>query len=54
MSIYNLTDEAIQDLNDIYDYIFNRSLDAAGFVDTFEQKCETLATFPEWAKVMRI
>lgn len=51
MSIYNLTDEAIQDLNDIYDYISNLSLDTASrFVDAFEQKCETLAKFPRMGK----
>ncbi len=51
MSIYSLTDEAIQDIEDIYNYLSDFSLDAAArFLDTFEQKCETIVRFPRMGR----
>lgn len=52
MSIYRLTDEAIQDLDDIVTYLSSFSLNAGNrFLDAFEQKCETLARLPRIGKI---
>ncbi|MCL1472635.1 type II toxin-antitoxin system RelE/ParE family toxin [Argonema antarcticum] len=51
MSNYILSPLAIQDLDEIYDYIASNNLDAAeNFVDNVEQKCQTLAQFPNMGK----
>lgn len=51
MSNYILSPLAIQDLEDIYDYLASKNLDAAeNFVDNVEQKCQTLAQFPNMGK----
>lgn len=51
MNTYSLTDEAIQDLEDVYNYMSAFSLDAANrFVDAFGEKCETVAKFPNMGK----
>ncbi|MBD2179525.1 type II toxin-antitoxin system RelE/ParE family toxin [Aerosakkonema funiforme] len=51
MSNYILSPLAIQDLDDIYDYLARKNLDAAeNFVDNIEQKCQTLARFPNMGK----
>jgi toxin ParE1/3/4 len=52
MSIYSLTDEAIQDLDDISTYMSDFSLDTAtNFLDSFERKCEALTQFPQMGKI---
>ena len=51
MSRYILAPRAIEDIDAIYDYIASNNLDAAErFVDAVEQKCETLANFPNMGK----
>lgn len=51
MSRYILSPLAIQDLETTYDYIASNNIDAAErFVDAVEQKCETLANFPNMGK----
>lgn len=51
MSIYSLTNEAIQDLDDISNYISDFSLDGATrFLDAFERKCEALTQFSKMGK----
>lgn len=51
MSNYSLTDEAIQDINEICDYISNFNLDSATqFLNLIEQKCQTLAKFPNMGR----
>lgn len=52
MSIYSLTDEAIQDLDDISTYMSDFSLPAAAnFLNSFERKCEALTQFPKMGKI---
>jgi toxin ParE1/3/4 len=52
MSIYRLTYEAIQDLDDIVSYLSSFSLHAVNrFLNAFEQKCETLANLPRIGKI---
>lgn len=52
MSIYSLTDEAVQDLEKIFYYISDYSLEAATrFLDAFESKCEALTQFPRMGKI---
>ncbi|MCL1468791.1 type II toxin-antitoxin system RelE/ParE family toxin [Argonema galeatum] len=51
MSNYILSPLAIQDLDEIYDYIASNNLDSAeNFVDNVEQKCQSLAQFPNMGK----
>lgn len=51
MSIYSLTDEAIQDLDNIFNYMSDFRLDAATrFLDAFESKCEALTQFLRMGK----
>ncbi|HLO84099.1 MAG TPA: type II toxin-antitoxin system RelE/ParE family toxin [Nostocaceae cyanobacterium] len=51
MSKYSLTDEAIQDINEICDYLSNFNLDAANkFLNSIEQKCQNLAKFPNMGR----
>ncbi len=52
MSIYIISPEASQDLDEIYSYISHYSFDAATrFVDAFDRKCETVANFPGIGKI---
>ncbi|AFZ57483.1 type II toxin-antitoxin system RelE/ParE family toxin [Anabaena sp. PCC 7938] len=47
MSNYSLTDEAIQDINEICDDLSNFNLGSATeFLNSIENKCQTLAQFP--------
>ena len=51
MRTYNLTDEALQDLDDIFKYLSSYSLDAADrFLDALEKKSENLVAFPQMGK----
>ncbi|WP_143046397.1 type II toxin-antitoxin system RelE/ParE family toxin [Trichormus sp. NMC-1] len=51
MSNYSLTDEAIEDINEICEYLSNFNLDSAHqFLDTIEQKCQMLAQFPNMGR----
>jgi toxin ParE1/3/4 len=51
MSSYSLSDVAVQDLNDICDYIAQKNPRAASqLFDTIRQKCRLLAEFPGMGK----
>ena len=51
MSSYNFTDDAIQDINEICDYLSTKSYNAASsFFDTLRQKCKLVANFPNMGK----
>lgn len=51
MRSYSLSDAAVQDLNDICDYIARKNPRAANqLFDTIRQKCRLLAEFPEMGK----
>lgn len=51
MSGYKLTDEALQDLDEIFNYLSGYSLDAVDrFLNAIEKKLENLAKFPQMGK----
>lgn len=51
MSSYSFSEAAIQDLDNICDYIAQRNPDAASkLFDTFRQKCRQAAGFPNMGK----
>lgn len=51
MSDYSFSDEAIQDLNDICEYIARRNSKAASkLFDDIRQKCKLVADFPNMGK----
>jgi toxin ParE1/3/4 len=46
MSNYSLTDQAIEDINEICDYLSNFNLDSATeFLNSIENKCQFLVQF---------
>jgi toxin ParE1/3/4 len=48
MSQYIISDEALQDLNDISDYFLQHNLEAGErFLQTFNLKCRQLVSFPK-------
>ena len=51
MSTYKLTDEALQDLDEIFNYLSCYSLDAVDrFLDALEKKYQNLVNFPQMGK----
>ncbi|MBO1351369.1 MAG: type II toxin-antitoxin system RelE/ParE family toxin [Hormoscilla sp. GUM202] len=51
MSTYKLTDEALQDLDEIFNYLSGYSLDAVDrFLDALEKKYQNLVNFPQMGK----
>ncbi len=51
MSTYKLTDEALQDLDDIFNYLSGYSLDAVDrFLDALEKKYQNLVNFSQMGK----
>jgi toxin ParE1/3/4 len=51
MSNYSLTDQAIEDINEICDYLSGFNLESANqFLNTIEQKCQVLAQFPSMGR----
>lgn len=51
MSNYSLTDQAIEDINEICDYLSGFNLESANqFLNTIEQKCQVLAQFPNMGR----
>jgi len=51
MSTYKLTDEALQDLDEIFNYLSGYSLDAVDrFLDALEKKYKNLVNFPQMGK----
>jgi toxin ParE1/3/4 len=51
MSNYSLTDQAIEDINEICDYLSNFNLDSATeFLNLIENKCQFLAQFPNMGR----
>ena len=51
MSTYKLTDEALQDLDEIFNYLSGYSLDAVDrFLDALEKKYQILVNFPQMGK----
>lgn len=47
MSIYIISPEAIQDLDEISEYFASRNLDAGDrFVNSFAEKCQNLVKYP--------
>jgi toxin ParE1/3/4 len=51
MSSYNFTDDAIQDINEICDYLSTKNYTVASrFFDTVRQKCKVVANFPNMGK----
>ncbi|MBC6476239.1 MAG: type II toxin-antitoxin system RelE/ParE family toxin [Hormoscilla sp. GM102CHS1] len=51
MSTHKLTDEALQDLDEIFNYLSGYSLDAVDrFLDALEKKYQNLVNFPQMGK----
>jgi toxin ParE1/3/4 len=51
MSQYILSDEALQDLNEISDYFLQNNLEAGEkFLQTFNIKCRQLISFPKMGR----
>ena len=51
MSNYSLTDQAIEDINEICDYLSNFNLESATeFLNSIENKCQFLAQFPNMGR----
>jgi len=51
MSQYIISDEALQDLNDISDYFLDNNLEAGeNFLQTFDIKCRQLIRFPKMGR----
>ncbi|MBD2568470.1 type II toxin-antitoxin system RelE/ParE family toxin [Anabaena lutea] len=51
MSNYSLTDQAIEDINEICEYLSNFNLDSATeFLNSIENKCQTLVQFPNMGR----
>ncbi|MDB9309707.1 type II toxin-antitoxin system RelE/ParE family toxin [Aphanizomenon sp. CS-733/32] len=51
MSNYSLTDQAIEDINEICDYLSGFNLESANqFLNNIEQKCQVLAQFPNMGR----
>lgn len=52
MSNYSLTDQAIEDINEICDYLSGFNLESANqFLNTIEQKCQVLVQFPNMGRI---
>ena len=52
MSSYSFSDEAIQDLNEICEYIARSNPKAASkLFDEIRKKCKLVTVFPVWGKV---
>ncbi|MBD2203350.1 type II toxin-antitoxin system RelE/ParE family toxin [Calothrix sp. FACHB-1219] len=51
MSIYIISPEAIQDLDEISEYFASRNLDAGDrFVNSFAEKCQNLVKYPNMGR----
>jgi toxin ParE1/3/4 len=55
MNRYSLSDKAVQDLDDIFDYIAQQNPSAASkLFDAIRQKCRQVAEFPNMGKSYKL
>ena len=53
MSSYSFSDDAVQDLDDICEYIAGNNYSAASkLFDRIRERCKVTANFPNWVKVI--